>query len=112
MQGRQPQSKLLLALLVILISNVPCRSAQPLRQVSNITRAAAETAGPTRTATACTQVLIVGAGMAGVAAARQLTDAGIPVLVLEARHRAGGRLHSVKTQAGGFVQCADFCRFR
>lgn len=35
------------------------------------------------------QVLIIGAGMAGVAAARDLTDAGIKVLLLEARDRPG-----------------------
>jgi heterodisulfide reductase subunit A-like polyferredoxin len=36
------------------------------------------------------QVLIIGAGMAGVAAARELTDNGISVLLLEARNRPGG----------------------
>jgi len=39
-------------------------------------------------------VLIVGAGMAGLAAARTLTDAGWPVRVIEARDRIGGRVHT------------------
>lgn len=39
-------------------------------------------------------VLVVGAGMAGLAAARSLTDAGWPVRVIEARDRIGGRVHT------------------
>jgi monoamine oxidase len=39
-------------------------------------------------------VLVVGAGMAGLSAARVLADAQWPVRVLEARDRIGGRVHT------------------
>jgi hypothetical protein len=37
---------------------------------------------------------VVGAGMAGLSAARSLTDAGWPVCVIEARDRIGGRVYT------------------
>ncbi len=40
---------------------------------------------------AAPEVLVIGAGGAGLAAAKSLAAAGIPVLVLEARDRIGGR---------------------
>lgn len=39
-------------------------------------------------------VAIIGAGMAGLAAARRLTASGLRVTVLEARDRIGGRVHT------------------
>jgi renalase len=39
-------------------------------------------------------VIVVGAGMAGLACARELTDAGVPVRVLERARVVGGRLAS------------------
>ncbi|MEE6176203.1 FAD-dependent oxidoreductase [Mycobacterium sp. 050134] len=39
-------------------------------------------------------VLVVGAGMAGLSAARNLADAGWPVRLIEARDRIGGRVHT------------------
>jgi len=40
------------------------------------------------------RVIIIGAGMSGVAAARTLVDAGYTVKILEARDRIGGRTHT------------------
>jgi monoamine oxidase len=45
-------------------------------------------------------VVVIGAGIAGVAAASSLAAKGHSVLVLEARSRPGGRIHSVKTDQG------------
>ncbi|MFT6534114.1 MAG: monoamine oxidase [Alpinimonas sp.] len=40
-------------------------------------------------------ILVIGAGLAGLAAARDLVDAGREVIVVEARDRTGGRVHTV-----------------
>lgn len=45
-------------------------------------------------------VIIVGAGLAGLAAARQLTEAGFSCVVLEARDRVGGRTYSLPVPNG------------
>lgn len=42
-----------------------------------------------------TQVLIIGAGAAGLCAANSLLDAGIEPLILEASHRVGGRVRTL-----------------
>jgi monoamine oxidase len=41
-------------------------------------------------------VVVIGAGVAGLAAARELRRAGRSVAVLEARDRAGGRIHTLR----------------
>src|SRR4051812_23176009 len=42
------------------------------------------------------RVVIIGAGLAGMSSAYQLTQAGHDVTILEARTRAGGRVHTLR----------------
>ncbi len=59
-------------------------------------------------------VAVIGGGAAGIAAARRLHDAGVPVRLLEARDRLGGRAWTVTTMGGfsvdlgcGWLHSAD-----
>jgi monoamine oxidase len=59
-------------------------------------------------------VVVVGAGAAGIAALRRLSASGLSVVALEARARVGGRAHTVLAQpdlpvdcGGGWVHSAD-----
>jgi monoamine oxidase len=61
-----------------------------------------------------TEVVIIGAGAAGIAAARTLRDAGIDALMVEARDRVGGRAWTVDSGQGfpidlgcGWLHSAD-----
>src|SRR3984885_12853513 len=54
------------------------------------------------------EVLIIGAGVAGLTAARDLTAAGARVLVLEARDRLGGRIMTHHTPDGPIELGAEF----
>ena len=49
-------------------------------------------------------VIVLGGGMSGLAAARTLADAGKRVVVLEARERVGGRIFTEKTASGVLVE--------
>jgi monoamine oxidase len=51
-----------------------------------------------------TDVIVVGAGLAGLAAARDLEAGGAAVTVLEARPRVGGRVEQVELADGRLVQ--------
>lgn len=56
-----------------------------------------------------TDVIVIGAGMAGVAAARELARAGISVCIVEGRDRIGGRIHSIRDFCGAAVEAgAEF----
>src|SRR6266540_2952174 len=50
------------------------------------------------------RVCVVGAGFAGLAAAAALADGGVEPLVLEARERVGGRVHSRRLENGAVVE--------
>ncbi|OMO85492.1 Amine oxidase [Corchorus olitorius] len=52
-------------------------------------------------------VVIVGAGLAGLVAARQLVSMGFKVVVLEGRTRPGGRVKTRKMKGDGVVAAAD-----
>src|ERR1041385_4181984 len=45
-------------------------------------------------------VIVIGAGVAGLAAARELRRPGISVIVVEARDRLGGRIYTARDEAG------------
>ncbi|MBN8581881.1 MAG: FAD-dependent oxidoreductase [Anaerolineae bacterium] len=47
---------------------------------------------PNQNSSTSADVIVLGAGIAGLAAARTLTDKGLSVIVLEARDRVGGRM--------------------
>lgn len=49
-------------------------------------------------------VVVVGAGLAGLSAARDLMNAGLDVVILEARARAGGRVEQTSTPDGRLIQ--------
>jgi len=92
---KQPKQNLLLAnsidrrriitgLLSSSLVGLPCSSS-----ISGLYTSVALAASPTKKGRS---VIVIGAGMAGLAAARKLTAAGASVVVLEARDRIGGRV--------------------
>ena len=52
-------------------------------------------------------VLVIGAGLAGLAAARQLLSLGFKVVVIEGRNRAGGRVWTKKLEGKGVEAAVD-----
>lgn len=51
---------------------------------------------PTQSPTQFSDVIVLGAGLAGLSAARKLAESGLRVSLIEARDRVGGRIHSVR----------------
>ncbi|BCJ76072.1 monoamine oxidase [Catellatospora sp. IY07-71] len=49
------------------------------------------------------RVVVVGAGLAGLTAATELSLAGVEVTVLEARDRVGGRTHGIEVAPGAWI---------
>lgn len=58
---------------------------------------------PSLTGDVSCDVVIIGAGFAGVSAARQLHDAGKKVILLEARNRLGGRTYTKKSYGDALI---------
>jgi monoamine oxidase len=58
------------------------------------------------------RILVVGAGMAGLCAARELAEAGRQVLVLEARDRVGGRIRTYRDHGEILEVGAEFVHGR
>jgi len=60
-----------------------------------------------------TSVIIIGAGVAGLAAAGELSAAGVDAIILEARERPGGRIYSVAGMEGRPIELgAEFVHGR
>ena len=52
-------------------------------------------------------VVVVGGGIAGVACARRLTDAGVPVRIVDRGRQVGGRMAVRHEEVGGVVRAVD-----
>ncbi len=64
----------------------------------------AASAAPKQPAARSADVVVIGAGLAGLTAARQVVASGRSVLVLEARDRVGGRVLSHTLSGGSYSE--------
>jgi renalase len=67
---------------------------------------------PSKTSHAQRNIAIVGAGMAGITAARTLMQAGMRVTVFEKSHTPGGRMATRQSEFGGFDHGAQYFTVR
>lgn len=49
-------------------------------------------------------ILVIGAGLSGLTAAKEITQHGLNVILVEARERVGGRIHSIQLNDGSFIE--------
>ena len=82
---------------------MPGRCKAPLRPAVEKTAQDNSRQGRARQPDRQSDVLVIGAGLAGLSAARRLMQAGARVRVLEARGRTGGRIHSQRLQGGQMI---------
>lgn len=72
------------------VAEVAPGTAQGAQDSGRVAATAVSTAASARE-----RVAVIGAGLAGLTAARQLSDAGFSVIVIESRDRVGGRIDTV-----------------
>ncbi|MDZ4160436.1 MAG: FAD-dependent oxidoreductase [Burkholderiales bacterium] len=82
------------------------QSAHPRQPTSTTSPSAADALAPTR------RVAVVGAGMAGIACARALAQAGCQVTVFEKSRGYGGRMATRQTEFGSFDHGAQYFTVR
>ncbi len=49
-------------------------------------------------------IIVIGAGLAGLTAAKALTEHGLNVILIEARDRVGGRIQSIQLENGEYIE--------
>ena len=59
---------------------------------------------PTTAPSPIKSVVIIGAGLSGLATARELQKAGLEVIIMESSHRAGGRCHTMTFSDGVYAE--------
>ena len=75
-------------------------AATPVARTWRPPASSAAVTSPRPSLAACSRVVVVGAGLAGLSCALELTDLGWDVVVLEARDRVGGRVHTLREPFG------------
>src|ERR1700722_9619059 len=88
------------------------RLSTRMRRGVRITPAAADRASNPAMAERTDDVVVIGAGMAGLTAARALTEAGLKVLAVEAQDRIGGRIRTQHVEGEAIELGAEFIHGR